>query len=132
MALLDSFKALKADFIYTSEEIDYWKLWPKEGLIKDDCDGFSLNLVLRHFGSFWKPILTGKAKLYHCKYYGVGHMVVKIEGQYCDNITGTPFVRIPVGYTGFKEYGPLTVLGGFFGFKSKWRYRLLKWVDGLK
>ena len=46
MTLLDSFKALKADFIYTSEEIDYWKLWPKEGLIKDDCDGFSLNLVM--------------------------------------------------------------------------------------
>ena len=126
MDLRETHAALKADFVYTSESIDYWKLWPKDGVVKDDCDGFALNLVLRYFGSFWKPILTGKAELYHCKYYGVGHMVVKIEGQYCDNITTAPFVRIPAGYTGFSKYNALVVLAGFYGFKSKWRYRLLK------
>ena len=52
MDIFDSHKALKAKFVYTAEEIDYWKLWPKDAIVKDDCDGFSLNLVLRHFGEF--------------------------------------------------------------------------------
>ena len=86
MDIFDSHKALKAKFVYTAEEIDYWKLWPKDAVVRDDCDGFSLNLVLRHFGEFWKPILSGKATLYHCQYLGVGHMVVKIGNYYCDNI----------------------------------------------
>lgn len=132
MDIFDSHKALKAKFVYTAEEIDYWKLWPKDAVVRDDCDGFSLNLVLRHFGEFWKPILSGKATLYHCQYWGVGHMVVKIGNYYCDNISTIPFSTIPPGYTNFSKYSPLTVLFGFYGFKSKWRYRLLKWIDGLK
>jgi len=121
--MMDLFKSvadLKSNFIYTPEKIDHWKLWPKKGIVKDDCDGFSLNLVLRHFGEFWKPIFQKKAVLYHCTYYGVGHMVVKIGGYYCDNIQRVPFEQPGQEYAGFKAYSPAVVVLNYFGIKSVW------------
>ena len=131
MDILQSHAALKQDFVYTSEDEDYWELWPYTGKIYDDCDGFSLNLVKRHFQGFWKPIFQKKAVLYHCQYYGVGHMVVKIDDYYCDNITYTPFKTIPAGYTNFSSYSRFAVVMNMFVFKAEWKYRFRKWVKGL-
>lgn len=125
---MDSFYKLRKMYTYTPETRDYWKLWDKNDYIFDDCDGFSLNLIYRHFGEFWKPIFKGYAKVYHCTYYGEGHMVCMIGDKYFDNISTKPMDILPSGYKNIKQYKPISILLSMYIFKSYWMSRLRKFI----
>lgn len=124
MTIQESHKSLMKNFVYTADPEDYWKLWSKDETVYDDCDGFSLNLIYRHFGKFWWPLIKKDATLYFVKFNEVGHMVVKIDGYYCDNILQVPVKNLDGRYRIVYSYGIFNLLVNKLFVKSEWLFKL--------
>lgn len=124
--LLNFQKQFNTTFQYTPDPLDYWRFYPQKGTIKGDCDDYSINFVNRLFKGFWKPILKKEAVLYHCTYYGEGHMIVKVGNYMIDNITKYPFTWtiLPEGYDNLTAYSRWDVICNRFIFKSTWLFKI--------
>jgi len=84
---------LNGRFKYTSDgKLDSWQILKSEGILKGDCEDYSLTLIWLSEGKstmrFWLALLTFKYLIWYCKSpSGVGHACLWVRGRgWTDNI----------------------------------------------
>lgn len=89
--ILETFNKL---FEYTSDPgWDRWRIMKvKDGKMKGDCEDASLSILYyvvadESLWTFWKLLITGKAKIHYVLNDGGGHAVLQLDGMYIDNWT---------------------------------------------
>lgn len=84
---------LDVRFNYTADTaaIDHWKVTTHNGVVNDDCDGYSLTLLYILAGQswirFWWYLVTFQAVIWRVKSYrGNNHAVLWFRGYWTDNM----------------------------------------------
>ena len=79
---------LVAGFVYTSDQIDAWRILDV-GDLRGDCDDFActaLYIATGSLWSFWAALVFGSAKIHYVvTTNGGGHAVLQYDGLYIDN-----------------------------------------------
>lgn len=105
----------KQNFTYVSDgPRDTWAIHKEDGPFRGDCEDFAMTLAYRIFKGFWAPLFQGKFSLYQVDHRGVGHMVLKIDGTWYDNIMKNPLDTLPLEYTNIKKINPFMVLLNYY------------------
>jgi predicted transglutaminase-like cysteine proteinase len=74
---------------------DSWQVLDvdKPGELLGDCEDYALTVLFilsnHNWLTFWWNLISRKAKICYCKPNGVGHAVLRFNGQYIDNIQQT-------------------------------------------
>lgn len=109
----------KQNFTYVSDgKKDTWTLYKEKGPFSGDCEDFAITLAYRMFKGFWWPLLRGKFSLFFVLYNGGGHMVLKVDDTWYDNIMKNPTQgNLPKEYQVVKRHSVFSTVINFFLWK---------------